>query len=92
MISPRLAGLVAAALLLAACGDRNANSGAVTTDSTAATTAGAPETAPVTPAPPTGIAGAPGVAQRGVDSANAAYQRQESEVNNLSQPNPATTP
>jgi hypothetical protein len=80
MTRSRPAGLAVAALLLAACGTKDAQSGA-TTDSTAATAA-SPAAAPEA-APPSTLTGAPAAAQRGVDSANAAYGRQESAVDSL---------
>ncbi|HSU14517.1 hypothetical protein [Longimicrobium sp.] len=89
MTRSRLAGLAAAVLLLGACGKKDAEPGAAPADSTAAA-------ASATPAPeaaaPTGIGGTPAAAQRGVDSAEAAYRRQESAVDSLSQQAGGATP
>lgn len=76
-ISPAACAL-GAALLLAACGDKPAANGAAPADS-----ANAAAAAPA-PAPPSGLMGAPAVAQKGVDSSNAAMQRRLDEVNDLS--------
>ncbi|HEX6746639.1 MAG TPA: hypothetical protein VF092_05035 [Longimicrobium sp.] len=91
MTRSRFAALAAAALVLAACGNDDAQPGAAPASDASAPAAPAPAPAAPEAAPPTGMAGAPGVARRGVDSANAAYQRQEDEVNRMSQPG-GTTP
>jgi hypothetical protein len=90
MTRSRLAGLAAAVLLVAACGNKDAESGAAPAD-TATTTA-----APAAPAPeaaaPAGIGGTPAAAQRAVDSANAASARQEGAIDSLSQQAGGATP
>lgn len=72
--------VLAAALLLAGCGKDGDHDSAAAADS-----------APAAPTSPSGLMGAPDRARVGADSADAAVQRREDEVNQLSQPN-ATTP
>ena len=83
MTRTRLAGLAAAVLLLAACGNKDAQPGAAPADSATPAVPAAP--APEAAATPTGIGGTPAAAQRAVDSANAASERQVSAVDSLSQ-------
>ena len=80
-ISPAACAL-GAALLLAACGDKPAANASAPADSANAAAA-APAPAPAQ-ASPSGLMGAPAVAQKGVDSSNAAMQRRLDEVNQLS--------
>lgn len=83
MISTRRTVLISMApLLLAACGRHDAQPDAAP--------AAAPPAAEA--APPTGLTGTPGYARRGVDSAGAAYQRQESAVDSLSRQAAGGTP
>lgn len=85
--------LLAASLLLAGCAKDGGQSAAAASDSAANAAAAqvAPEEA-TAPAAPTGIAGTPGFAQRGVDSANAAQQQRLNDVNNLSDQATGTQP
>jgi hypothetical protein len=71
--------VLAAALLFAGCGKDGEHSSAA-----------ADSTATAAPAPPSGLLGAPDRARIGADSADAAVQRREDEVNQLSQPNAPT--
>ena len=83
-ISPAACAL-GAALLLAACGDKPAANASAPADSANAANAAAAAPAPApAQASPSGLMGAPAVAQKGVDSSNAAMQRRLDEVNQLS--------
>ncbi|HEX8246436.1 MAG TPA: hypothetical protein VF541_23225 [Longimicrobium sp.] len=73
MIRSRPAVLVCALVFLAACGEKDAQEGAAP--------AAAP---PAEAAPPSGIGGTPDYARRGVDSANAAIQQRQNQVDSLS--------
>ena len=71
--------VLAAALLLAGCG-KDGDASAAAADSTAT----------AAPSSPSGLMGAPDRARIGADSADAAVQRREDEVNQLSQPGTPT--
>ena len=74
---------LACAAMLCACAKDGGHSAAAAPDSGASTAA--PEApAPAAPTGIGGIGGAPDYARRGVDSANAAQQRQLDQVNGLS--------
>lgn len=68
--------VLAAALLLAGCG-KDGDHASAASDSTAT----------AAPNSPSGLMGAPERARIGADSSDAAVQRREDEVNQLSQPN-----
>ena len=74
---------LAALLMLCACAKDEGRASAAAPDSTA-NTAATEAPAPAAPTGIGGIGGAPDYARRGVDSANAAQQRQLDQVNELS--------
>jgi hypothetical protein len=86
----RLAPTLVLAALLTACGSGTQQASTPPAQPPAAAPAAAPATD--APAQPTGIMGAPGFARAGVDSANAAQQRQLDSVNNLGNEGGTTTP
>lgn len=87
------AAVLAAAALACACGKPAAKSATAGTDSAAPAATTPPNATPVEePSAPAGIAGAPGVARAGVDSANAAAARRDADVGQLTQQAAGTNP